>query len=246
MPLVAPAMREVPMESDEGALSLARGVAEGEFDALIFLTGVGVRALVTAVERANQRDHFLEALRRVRVIVRGPKPTAVLRELDVPIWAGAPEPNTWRELVATLDDRAGEWSLSGQRVAVQEYGASNPELLSALAARGAAVTPVQAYRWAMPEDLEPLREAARAIARGEVQVMLVTTGVQVTHLWQVVVAMGLEGDVRRGLARTLIGSIGPTASAELRRHGLEPAFEPSHPKMGLLVREAAERLKPSH
>jgi uroporphyrinogen-III synthase len=53
--------------------------------------------------------------------------------------------------------------------------------------------------------------------------------------------MGREAAVKTALARVLIASIGPSASAELRRQGLEPAFEPSHPKMGLLVREAAGR-----
>ena len=53
--------------------------------------------------------------------------------------------------------------------------------------------------------------------------------------------MRLEADVRRGLARAVMVSIGPTTSEELRRHGLEPDLEASHPKMGLLVRKAAER-----
>jgi uroporphyrinogen-III synthase len=39
----------------------------------------------------------------------------------------------------------------------------------------------------------------------------------------------------------VIASIGPTTSEELQRHGIEADLEPSHPKMGFLVREAAEQ-----
>jgi uroporphyrinogen-III synthase len=243
-PIVAPAMREVPNDSDAAALELAHALAGGRFDAVIFLTGVGVRSLVAAVDRAGLRESFLRALSRTHVVTRGPKPVAVLRELQVPVWVNAPEPNTWRELIAALDAKAREasWPISGKRIAVQEYGVSNVELLDALRARGADVTAVQAYQWAMPEDVQPLRDAADAVARGDVDVVIVTSGVQFVHFWRVVDEMGLETRVREGLGHAIIASIGPSASAELRRHHVEPAFEPSHPKMGLLVREAAEQV----
>jgi uroporphyrinogen-III synthase len=243
-PIVAPAMREVPNDSDVAALDLAHALAGGRFDAVIFLTGVGVRSLVAAVDRAGLRESFLRALSRTHVVTRGPKPVAVLRELQVPVWVNAPEPNTWRELIAALDAKAREasWPISGKRIAVQEYGVSNVELLDALRARGADVTAVQAYQWAMPEDVQPLRDAADAVARGDVDVVIVTSGVQFVHFWRVVEEMGLETRVREGLGHAIIASIGPSASAELRRHHVEPAFEPSHPKMGLLVREAAEQV----
>jgi uroporphyrinogen-III synthase len=138
-PVVAPAMREVPRESDEDAIGLADGIERGDFDAVVFLTGVGVRALLEAADRAGRRARLVEALRLSRVIVRGPKPAAVLRELQVPVWANAPEPNTWRELMEAIEARADEWTLSGARVAVQEYGVSNTELLDALRTAGAQV-----------------------------------------------------------------------------------------------------------
>ena len=94
----------------------------------------------------------------------------------------------------------------------------------------------------MPDDVEPLRKAAAAASRSEVHVLLITSGIQFVHFWNVVSDLGIENQVREGLSRTMIASIGPSASAELRRHGFEPSFEPSHPKMGLLVREAAERV----
>jgi len=239
-PIVAPAIREVPLESNAEALAFADRLERDEFDAVIFLTGAGARALAEVASRSRPLERFLAALRRARVIVRGPKPRAVMREFDVPVWANAPEPNTWRELLAAIEARATEWPLAGARVAVQEYGVSNEALLDALRARGADVTAVQAYQWAMPSDLSPLEDAARAVANGGVDVILVTSGVQFDHFWRVAADLGLEADVRRQIGSMVIGSIGPSASAEIRRHGCTAAFEPTHPKMGLLVREACQ------
>jgi uroporphyrinogen-III synthase len=140
VPIVAPALREVPLESNTEAVAFAADLQRGAFAAVVFLTGVGLRALMTAVAPGCSRDQFAGALRRVKVIARGPKPMAVLRELDVPVWLAAPEPNTWRELLLVLDQRAAEWTPAGQRVAVQEYGVSNPELIDGLEARGIEVT----------------------------------------------------------------------------------------------------------
>ena len=240
-PLVAPALREVPLESNAEALAFDESVRRGEVDVVIFLTGVGTRALVSVVERTGSRESFLTALRRTKVVVRGPKPMAALRELDVPVWLAIPEPNTWRELLAALDAKASEQPLAGARVAVQEYGVSNADLLDGLRTRGAQVTRVPVYRWALPEDIEPLKAAVNAVARGEVHVVMFTTATQVVHLLQVARDMNLEAAVLKGLARMVIASIGPTTSEELHRHGLAADLEPSHPKMGFLVREAAER-----
>jgi uroporphyrinogen-III synthase len=240
-PLVAPALREVPLESNTEALRFAEALMRGELDVVIFLTGVGTRALVDLVASTYPRDAFVAALSRTKVVARGPKPLAVLRELGVPVWIAVPEPNTWHQLLTAIDIRAEERPLRGARIGVQEYGVSNPELLDALRDRGAEITRVPIYRWAMPENLEPLRSAARAIATGEVDVVVFTTSVQVVHLWQIVREMRLEADVRRGLARTVIASIGPSTSEELQRHGFAADVEPSHPKIGFLVREVAER-----
>jgi uroporphyrinogen-III synthase len=241
-PISAPSMREVPLESNTEALAFADALERGEFDLVILLTGVGTRALLGVVEGVRgSRKGFVEALRRTKVVARGPKPVAVLRELNVPVWLTAPEPNTWREVLGALDSRRDELSLSGARVAVQEYGAANPDLLAGLEARGAHVTRVPVYQWALPEDLGPLEAACRALAEGHVDVVLFTTATQVVHLLHVAAMMGLGADVREGLGNVVVASIGPTTSEELLRQGITADFEPSHPKMGFLVREAAER-----
>lgn len=239
--MIAPSMREVPLETNTEALAFAHKLFAGEFDVVIFLTGVGTRALARVVETIHPLEGYLENLRKVSVVARGPKPIAVLREWNVPIALSAPEPNTWREILRALDENAASLPLKGRRVAVQEYGVSNPELLAGLAARGAQVTSVPVYEWALPEDTGPLRSAIAAIARGEIDVVLFTTATQADHLFQIAAEMKQEDAVRRALPRMLVASIGPTTSERLREHGIMPDMEPAHPKMGYLVSEAAER-----
>lgn len=239
-PVVAPSMREVPLESQAEAASAIDAVIAGHFDAIVFLTGVGLRAWLTVAEHHGRRDAFVAALGSTRVLARGPKPLAVLREIGVPVWIVAPEPNTWRELLDAIDVSGGR-PLEGARVAVQEYGVSNPPLLRGLADRGATVTAIPIYQWVLPEDTAPLRSAVGALARGEIDVVILTSGVQLAHLFQVAEDMGEESALVRALGRVVIASIGPTTSEEIRRRGLEPDLEASHPKMGILVTEAAAR-----
>jgi uroporphyrinogen-III synthase len=239
--IVAPSMREIPLESNTEALAFARTLAANGFDMLIFLTGVGTRALARVVETIYPLEEFAAALRRITVVARGPKPVAALKELGVPVTIAVPEPNTWRDLLRALDEKSDIAPLNGRRAAVQEYGASNSELLAGLADRGALVTRVPVYQWALPEDTGPLRAAVEAMARGEIDVALFTTSIQIAHLLRIAREMNLEQELRRSFARILVGSIGPITSEELREQGLSADFEPAHPKMGFLVNEAAER-----
>ena len=239
-PTVAPAMREIPLESNQEALDFAARLLGGEFDLVIFLTGVGIRRLTEIVETRYDRARFVEALRRIKVASRGPKPNAALRELDVPITITAPEPCTWRELIVAMDSAFGP-SLRGMRAAVQEYGATNPELLAALAERGVACTRVPVYHWALPLDVEPLHNAVRSIVAGAVDVLVFLTAVQVVHLMQVAEQMGAKDGLLKAMRQTVVLSIGPSTTEELARVGIPPDMEPSHPRMGILIHEAAAR-----
>lgn len=235
-PLIAPALREVPLQQHHDALTFADRLFAKEVDLLICLTGVGLRTLAAAIATRHAPERFRDALKIIVIVARGPKPAAVLREMGITSFLTVPEPNTWHELLKTLDTHA---PVAGKRVAVQEYGASNGDLLDALRARGADVLIVPVYRWALPDDLGPLRQAVHAIADGRVDVALFTNATQVEHLHQLAVKEQAADAVGQAMYRMVIGSIGPIASAALRHHAYPVDLEPSHPKMGILVQETA-------
>jgi uroporphyrinogen-III synthase len=238
-PFVVPAMREAPLESNKQALDFAEGLLHGKYDLVIFLTGLGLRALLDIAQTKYKREELIEALRKVKIGARGPKPAAALRELKIPVTVTAPEPNTWREMMHAMEAEFGG-ELNTMRVAVQEYGASNPEFLSELTVKCGELTKVPVYQWTLPEDVGPLRECVLGIANGSVDVVLFMTAVQVIHLFQVAEEMGMREEMRAGLISMVVGSIGPTTSEELTHYGITPDFEPSHPKMGFIVNEAAQ------
>lgn len=234
-PFVAPSMREAPLESNSEAFDFAERLFRGDFDMMVFLTGVGTRALDKVLASRFPPEAFREALRMITVVARGPKPLAALREMQVPVTVTVPEPNTWREVLAATADR------SERRIAIQEYGKSNRELLAALRHRGAEVTPVRVYQWDLPEDTQPLHEAIRRIVEGQVDVAIFTASIQVAHLFRVAAEASLGEALRDAFQRIAIASIGPTTAETLEEFGLHPDLEPTHPKMGFLIKETAER-----
>jgi uroporphyrinogen-III synthase len=237
-PLVTPALREIPLDDNSAALKFGVQLTTERVDMLILLTGVGTTALFDLLKKRYPWSSIVAALKQTALVARGPKPVAALKALGLQATLTVPEPNTWIDLISTLDEYR---PVKGLRVAVQEYGTSNPDLLEALKQRGAEVFQVPIYRWALPEDLGPLRQALDEMIAGKVPVLLITNAAQVDHVMQVLEQDGKVVPFRAALRKMVVASIGPTASERLRHYDLPIDFEPSHSKMGILVKETSEQ-----
>ena len=237
-PRVAPALREIPLDDNSAALKFGVKLTTERVDLLILLTGIGTTALFDLLKARYPWSSIVAALKQTAIIARGPKPVAALKTLGLQPTLTVPEPNTWVDLISTLDEYR---PVKGLRVAVQEYGASNPDLLNALKQRGAEVFQVPIYRWALPEDLGPLRQAVNKIIAGKVSVLLITNAAQVDHVIQVLEKDGTVEPFRTALKKMVVASIGPTASERLHHHDWPIDLEPSHPKMGVLIKETGEQ-----
>lgn len=234
-PVIAPAMREVPLENNQDAIQFGQRLLSREFDMTIFMTGVGTRFLMRVLDARFAPEAIRDAVAATTIVVRGSKPAAAIREIGLSPALIAPEPNTWHEVLSVTKDRME------RRIAVQEYGRPSTELYDALRARGAEVTPVTVYQWELPEDTAPLRNAIRDLAERRIDVVLLTSSVQLTHLLQLASEYGVEDRVRSGFEHAVVASVGPTTSEALLEAGLAADLEPAHPKLGMLVKEAAER-----
>lgn len=237
-PLVAPALREIPLEDNSAALQFGEQLMRDGLDVLVLMTGAGTTTLFEVLQRRYSNDQLAAALRHTVLIARGPKPVAALKVLGFQPTFTVPEPNTWMDVVSTLDAHR---PVKGLRVAVQEYGLPNRDLVEALKQRGATVVSVPVYRWALPENTAPLKQAIRQILGGQVQLMLVTNAAQIDHVMLVVEQEGKTEEFKTICRELVIASIGPTASERIRSHGLPVDFEPSHGKMGILVKEKSEQ-----
>jgi uroporphyrinogen-III synthase len=232
---IAPSVKERALEDDDTALRFVERLEAGEFDMVICMTAVGLTLLRDMVSPRMPLERLAEALRRVTIVSRGPKPVGVLKALGVPIHLMIPEPNTWREIVDAVSGRPE------RRIAVQEYGRPNLEMNRSLQALGAAVSAIALYRWELPDDLGPLQDAARRLAAREFDVVLFTSSIQLDHLLEVARGLELETEVRDALsADIVIASIGPVMTDALAGQGLQPDIVPKHPKMWSLVRAAAD------
>ena len=179
---VVPVLREVELGDTPEIVHFGQQLMAGAFDVVIFLTGVGTKALCSLLLRRYSSDDIVRALQTIVVVARGPKTIRALREFGITANLPVDEPNTWREILSAID---GRLAVNGRGVAVQEYGASNPELLGGLRERGARVFSVAVYRWSLPQDCSPLRAAIDSIIAGQHDVALFTSAAQIANLSQV-------------------------------------------------------------
>jgi uroporphyrinogen-III synthase len=237
--IAAPALKEVPLTEVPEVKAFLDALFGDAIDVLILLTGVGTTLLVRAALKQRARAQVLAQLAKVTLVCRGPKPSAALKPFGLRPTLTVPEPNTWRDLIAMLD---AEFSVDGRRVYIQEYGTRNERLVRALSERGAHLTCLKLYDWALPDDTGPLKAAILKIVRGQAHIALFTTGLQIDHLLLAAREIGLTQAVRRALNHDLVvASVGPMTSEALERHGITPDIVPGHPKLGHLVLAVARR-----
>lgn len=236
-PIVAPSMQELALEQQSDALAFADVLSSGRCDLLLLLTGVGARMLFDVVETKLGSERTNELLGGLPIYCRGPKPLVVLKERSLVPKGVAPEPNTSQQLLSLL--LANE-DIAGKRVYVQEYGRPSPELCQPLTELKALVFALPVYGWGLPDDLEPLRGAARALAEGNADAIVFTSAQQLEHLLLIADELGCRSELLRRLSdEIVIASIGPVTSEGLEQRGLRPDTTPEHPKMGHLVSHLA-------
>jgi uroporphyrinogen-III synthase len=238
VPLLAPALEEVPDVDPAGVGMLLQQWVARPFQMMIFQTGVGTRALFQVTDSLGSTAALMGLLEKATVVVRGPKPTAELNARGVRIDIRAASPFTSETVMAAI----AASPLAGAGVVVQRYGEANRRLCEALAARGASVQEIATYRWALPEDTGPLERLIDALASSSVDAVVFTSAVQVKHLFAVA-ERGGRAALLPGLLRGLIvASIGPVCSRALAERGITPTFEADPPKLGPLVAGLTERL----
>jgi len=231
-----PLLEEKPLENREELGEFVRQLATGKFDAMVFLTGVGARFLVSAAESAGLKNEFLQALNKMTIVVRAPKPVAALRQFGVHVDV-IPENPTTEGVIEALRTR----DLAGRRIGVQLYGTPNPQLVSALEAKHAKVTPVQVYAYGAAADSGAVEALITKIMNGEVQAVAFTSAPQVRMLFDFAQQLGRSHALANHLNnKVVVASIGEVTSRALGEQGLVPKIVPNQSKMGALAQAVAD------
>jgi uroporphyrinogen-III synthase len=230
-PLSLPVLRETPLDNDTECRAALRQLCSSGTDALILLTGVGTRALFELATKYELEAKLRAACKKALVVVRGPKPTAVLRELKVRIDRTADSPNTSAEVLAAIADDPIK------RAAVQLYGSPDQLLMDGLNARGIEILELPVYRYGFPENLAPVLSFLQG--RDKPDVLAVTSANQVRNLFDIADMKGLADELRQRLEGVAIASVCPVSTKAIEEHGLSVAIQPENPTLGALIREIA-------
>ena len=206
--LEAPAIRIRPPEDPAALRQAIRD--DVLFDWIVFTSTNGVDAYFAALAEVGLDARGLAG---GRIAAIGPATAARLAEHGIRADL-QPEQFTGAAVAEAL---AATGHLAGASVLLPRADIAPTELCEALAARGAKVREVVAYR-TVP-DTAGSEVVARAMERHDVDWLTFTSSSTVRNFLDAVRA----DRVRRSGAR--IASIGPTTSATLREAGLEPTVE---------------------
>jgi uroporphyrinogen-III synthase len=236
-PYCVPAVREATLDCERQVAALIDSLTRGDVPIVVFLTGVGVTALLDEATRLGRRAELVAALAGLTTVCRGPKPAAVLKRHGVSVTMNVDAPYTSAELLVALTSL----DLQGTEVALVHYGERNANLADALRKWGARLTELCLYEWLLPEDVRPLKELIQELITGCVDAIAFTSQVQVRHLFRVTTEPGQADMLARALnTATIVAAVGPTCATALRSVGVTPHVMPDYPKMGHMVSALAQ------
>ncbi|MFT3916923.1 MAG: uroporphyrinogen-III synthase [Anaeromyxobacteraceae bacterium] len=227
---------------DVAAIAFAPPADPGPLDAALRALpshAWAVFASATAVDRTLERMAALgvprAALGRLRLGAVGP---ATAQRLEAAL--GRPPDLVPAEARGDALAAALGPEVRGARVLVPRPAEGRPEILAGLAAAGAEVVAVEAYRTvpAAPEAFAPL---GRWLDAGEIAAVAFASPSAVRA---VVAGLGPRARALLGAAGLVLAAIGPTTAAALREEGLEPGVVPPRHTGGDLAEGIAARLGP--
>jgi uroporphyrinogen-III synthase len=241
VPYAAPVLQEIYLKDSPELHQLIDDICQGTVDVVVLVTGVGTQALIETAASLGRQDEFIAALDQRTIIARSPKPARVLRKHKIHIDLMPPEPFTSEDLLAA----ANPAELTGRRVAVQAYGASNNILTQGLSEMGAEVNEFTVYNWGLPEDTGPVIQLIDDLSANRINALAFTSQPQVGNLLQIAAENGKENSLRETLAGSTVAvaSVGPICTRRLKDMAIRVDVEPDHPHMGNLVQALADYLQ---
>src|SRR5258708_17704636 len=201
-----------------------RRFIERPCDDLVLMTGEGLRRLMKVARRMEVDRDFIVAIEKARKFARGPKPGRALREIGL-----EPQMTTEKPTSEGIAEMLSRENLRGHRVGLQLYpDKDHSALIGAISAQGAEVDTVLPYVYNAQAADANIVTAIDEMAQGRIDAIAFTNLGQVRRLFEVAKARQREAQLRDGLARTPIASVGPVVSDELKSHGLRADISPAN------------------
>lgn len=236
--VVAPTLGVVPHIDEQTLVARTREILSTPVDTLVVTTAIGFRGWLDAAETVGLAEELLDVLTGVRLVARGPKARGALQAAGLRAdWVAESETS------AEIADFLVTEGVQDHRIAVQHHGAGDDGLDARLSAAGAAVVPLEVYRWGPPPDPAAVEDSVHQLVADTFDAVVFTSA-PAASAWLRELARLDAGDAVRGLVergRLLVAAVGPVTAEPLVVAGMSPVI-PDRARMGALVRRVIMEL----
>ena len=153
----APALKIAPHEQDQQLIAETQELIRDRPELVLVTTGYGMRRWFEVADAAGLGHELSAVLDSARILARGPKALGAVRAAGLE--AATPSD---QDTTASLVDKIAEEGLFGRRVALQQHGYTDDDILTRLREMSASVRTVTPYRWVGPEANHRLAKLNRA------------------------------------------------------------------------------------
>ncbi len=243
IPIVAPALDTTPIDgTGDAAVDPVGALGDliGSDAALvIFLTGVGARALLRLAESVGREAELRSTLERAKVVARGPKALGALKGAKVRVdWM--PNVATVEAILAGLD----QFEIAGRTVGIQWSGFVDDRMREELQRRSGRVVELDLYRHVAPANEAPVLALIDGIRGGVVDFLTFTSAIAVREFFALAERHGRDDELLAALqaGSTIPVAVGPVTGGALADAGLSEYVVPAIHTTGGMFRAIEEWL----
>jgi uroporphyrinogen-III synthase len=237
IPIVAPALDTTTAGEGVDPAAALDDLIGSDTALVVFLTGVGARALLRLAESVGRDGELRASLERAKVVARGPKALGALKGAKVRVdWM--PNEATVEAIVAGLD----QFDVAGRAIAIQWSGFVDDRLRDELRRRAGRVVELDLYRHVAPANEAPVLELIDAIRDGTVDFLTFTSAIAVREFFGLAERHGRDDDVLAALHRssTVPVAVGPVTGSALADAGVADYLVPAIHTTGGMFRAIEE------
>ncbi|WP_298785782.1 uroporphyrinogen-III synthase [uncultured Marinococcus sp.] len=207
-----------------------RAYLEQPVDWSIFMTGMGLNAMLDIAEEEGIREAFVQKIQQTKVAARGYKTANVLKSLECEI-AARDDDGTTEGMIRALEGH----DFRQKRVMVQLHGIENPRLRRYLEEHGAKVYDILPYQHTPPEEAVAA-ECLETILNAGSDAICFTTAIQVHALFQYAGKDGRTEELQEALRHQVMPTaVGKVTAEALRERGIGDYVVPDNERMGAMI-----------
>lgn len=225
-PLVRSAQGTVYLDDTHLEEDVTR-LIEGEFDWIILTTGVGTDLLYKAAVRMEAGARFIEALKKMKIAVRGYKTKNLLKKLGLEP-AVSDDDGSMAGLVRNLEGQL----FGDEKVALQLHGDPAPLLMNWLDEKQVEYKEILPYEHIAPET-ETMHVLISEILDGKIDAVMFTSAPQPRNLMRFAREQGVENDIINCFKSDVIAlAVGKVTAQVISEEGIDRVIYPEDQRMG--------------